>query len=43
MNVSILDQIECDLEINDEQKKQRLMSRINIKVEQKNMKDEQMK
>ena len=30
MNVNKLDQIECNLEINDEQKKQRIMSRIII-------------
>ena len=35
MNVGKLDQIECHLEINVEQKKQRIMSRRNIKVEQK--------
>ena len=35
MNVSKLDQIECHLEINDVQKKQRIMSRRNIKVEYK--------
>ena len=28
-------QIQCHLKINDEQKKQRIMSRRNIKVEQK--------
>lgn len=35
LNVSKLDQIEYRLKIYDEQKKQRIMSRRNIKVEQK--------
>ena len=43
INVCILDYIECYLEINDEQKKQRIMSRRNIKVEQKKKKDDLVK